>query len=68
MQKELFERIHVGDTVEGTVKNVSDFGAFIDLGGADGLERGAADCGAARQRAHLEEVALLGVSPAAVAT
>lgn len=37
MQKELFERIHVGDTVEGVVKNVTDFGAFIDLGGADGL-------------------------------
>ena len=37
MQKELFERIHVGDVVEGTVKNVTDFGAFIDLGGADGL-------------------------------
>ena len=36
-QKELFERIHVGDTVEGVVKNVTDFGAFIDLGGADGL-------------------------------
>ena len=36
-QKELFERINVGDTVEGTVKNVTDFGAFIDLGGADGL-------------------------------
>ena len=37
MQKELFERIAVGDTVEGTIKNVTDFGAFIDLGGADGL-------------------------------
>ena len=36
-QKELFARIHVGDVVEGTVKNVTDFGAFIDLGGADGL-------------------------------
>ena len=36
-QKELMERIHVGDTVEGTVKNVTDFGAFIDLGGVDGL-------------------------------
>lgn len=33
----LFARINVGDTVEGTVKNVTDFGAFIDLGGADGL-------------------------------
>ncbi|MBO4762547.1 MAG: 30S ribosomal protein S1 [Lachnospiraceae bacterium] len=35
--KALFEKIHVGDTVEGTVKNITDFGAFIDLGGADGL-------------------------------
>ena len=37
MQRALFERIAVGDVVEGTVKNVTDFGAFIDLGGADGL-------------------------------
>ena len=37
MQKELFEKIKVGDIVEGTVKNVTDFGAFIDLGGVDGL-------------------------------
>ena len=37
MQKKLFETIKVGDTVEGTVKNVTDFGAFIDLGGCDGL-------------------------------
>ncbi len=36
-QKELLERIHVGDVVEGVVKNITDFGAFIDLGGADGL-------------------------------
>ncbi|MBO5165865.1 MAG: 30S ribosomal protein S1 [Lachnospiraceae bacterium] len=36
-QKELFARIKEGDVVEGTVKNVTDFGAFIDLGGADGL-------------------------------
>ena len=36
-QKELFEKIHIGDIVEGTVKNVTDFGAFVDLGGADGL-------------------------------
>ena len=36
-QKELFARISAGMTVEGTVKNVTDFGAFIDLGGADGL-------------------------------
>ena len=37
MQKELFERIHEGDIVEGVVKNITDFGAFVDLGGADGL-------------------------------
>lgn len=37
LQKKLFETIKVGDTVEGTVKNVTDFGAFIDLGGCDGL-------------------------------
>ncbi len=36
-QKELFGKIAVGDVVEGTVKNVTDFGAFIDLGGVDGL-------------------------------
>ena len=37
LQKELFARIRPGDVVEGIVKNVTDFGAFIDLGGADGL-------------------------------
>ena len=37
MQKELFAKISAGDIVEGTVKNVTDFGAFIDLGGVDGL-------------------------------
>ena len=36
-QKELLTKIKEGDTVEGTVKNVTDFGAFIDLGGVDGL-------------------------------
>ena len=35
--KELFSRIQPGDVVDGTVKNVTDFGAFVDLGGADGL-------------------------------
>jgi ribosomal protein S1 len=37
IQKELFEKIGPGDIVEGTVKNVTDFGAFVDLGGVDGL-------------------------------
>lgn len=33
----LFARIEEGMTVTGKVKNITDFGAFIDLGGADGL-------------------------------
>ncbi len=37
LQKELFDRISVGMEVEGVVKNITDFGAFIDLGGVDGL-------------------------------
>ena len=37
LQKKLLESIHVGEVVEGVVKNVTDFGAFIDIGGADGL-------------------------------
>lgn len=37
MQEELLARIEVGMMVEGIVKNLTDFGAFIDLGGADGL-------------------------------
>lgn len=36
-QKELFEKLQVGDSIEGVVKNVTDFGAFVDLGGVDGL-------------------------------
>lgn len=36
-RKELFERINIGDTVEGIVKNITDFGCFVDLGGVDGL-------------------------------
>ena len=37
MQEKLFSTIQPGDVVEGTVKNITDFGAFVDLGGADGL-------------------------------
>ena len=36
-QAELLSKIKIGDVIEGTVKNVTDFGAFIDLGGLDGL-------------------------------
>ncbi len=37
LRKALFEKIKVGDVVEGTVKNLTEFGAFVDLGGVDGL-------------------------------
>jgi len=37
LKKELFDNIAVGMIVEGKVKNITDFGAFVDLGGADGL-------------------------------
>jgi len=37
LQKELLSKISEGMTIEGTVKNVTDFGVFIDLGGVDGL-------------------------------
>ncbi|MDD5105343.1 MAG: 30S ribosomal protein S1 [Desulfuromonadaceae bacterium] len=31
------EKLEEGQIVEGTVKNVTDYGAFVDLGGVDGL-------------------------------
>lgn len=37
LKKELFETISIGTIIEGTIKNITDFGVFIDLGGADGL-------------------------------
>jgi len=37
LRKDLLEKVKVGDIVEGTVKNIADFGAFVDLGGIDGL-------------------------------
>ncbi len=36
-QRQLFATLQIGDRIEGVVKNVTDFGAFIDLGGIDGL-------------------------------
>ena len=33
----LLENLKVGEVIEGVVKNITDFGAFIDLGGFDGL-------------------------------
>lgn len=34
---EVINRLNEGDEVEGTVKNITDYGAFVDLGGVDGL-------------------------------
>jgi small subunit ribosomal protein S1 len=34
---ELLEQLQEGQTVHGTVKNVTDYGAFVDIGGLDGL-------------------------------
>ena len=36
-KSELLEKIKEGETVDGIVKNLTDYGAFIDLGGIDGL-------------------------------
>ncbi len=35
--EETFETLQEGDVVEGTVKNVMPYGAFVDIGGIDGL-------------------------------
>jgi len=37
LREETLKNIKEGDIVEGTVKNLTDYGAFIDLGGMDGL-------------------------------
>jgi len=36
-KKELLSKIEEGSIIEGKVKNLTDYGAFIDLGGMDGL-------------------------------
>ncbi|HET6948038.1 MAG TPA: S1 RNA-binding domain-containing protein [bacterium] len=36
-KEDLLSALREGEIVEGTVKRLTDFGAFIDLGGADGL-------------------------------
>lgn len=36
-QAELFKELEVGQTRRGTVRSVMDYGAFVDIGGADGL-------------------------------
>ena len=36
-RNELLTNLHEGQVLEGVVKNVTDYGAFVDLGGIDGL-------------------------------
>jgi small subunit ribosomal protein S1 len=37
LRKQILQTLEVGQVREGVVKNITDFGAFIDLGGLDGL-------------------------------
>jgi small subunit ribosomal protein S1 len=37
LARELWERVEVGETYEGVVSSVRGYGAFVDLGGVDGL-------------------------------
>jgi small subunit ribosomal protein S1 len=36
-REDLLSKIKIGDVLKGRVKNITDFGVFIDLGGLDGL-------------------------------
>ena len=36
-RQEIIGKLEKGQVLEGTIKNITDFGAFIDLGGVDGL-------------------------------
>jgi small subunit ribosomal protein S1 len=36
-KSETLEKIDVGHVVEGTIKNLTEYGAFVDIGGIDGL-------------------------------
>ncbi len=37
LKEEVWKKLAVGEVVNGTVKTLKDYGAFVDLGGADGL-------------------------------
>jgi small subunit ribosomal protein S1 len=36
-RQELVQNLEEGQVIDGTVKNITDYGAFVDLGGIDGL-------------------------------
>ncbi len=37
VRQQIIDQLNVGDVVEGTISNIVDFGAFVDLDGIDGL-------------------------------
>jgi small subunit ribosomal protein S1 len=37
LKRKTLDSLQIGQIIKGTVKNIADFGAFIDLGGIDGL-------------------------------
>ena len=37
LRAEIVNKLTEGEIIEGTVKNITDYGAFVDLGGVDGL-------------------------------
>src|SRR4028118_730660 len=37
LKRKTLDSLSIGQMIKGTVKNIADFGAFIDLGGIDGL-------------------------------
>lgn len=37
VREKILSELQVGDVMEGTAKNITDFGVFVDLGGVDGL-------------------------------
>jgi small subunit ribosomal protein S1 len=37
IREKILSELKVGDVLDGTVKNITDFGVFVDLGGVDGL-------------------------------
>lgn len=36
-RKAIWDKLEIGSIVEGTVRRIADFGAFVDIGGVDGL-------------------------------
>src|SRR5207245_8799139 len=37
LRQELVQNLEEGQVIDGVVKNITDYGAFVDLGGIDGL-------------------------------